>query len=40
MRIARTVFIITIALVAGAAIGYYFGYDHGWELAIQYAHLG
>lgn len=30
---SKTLLIIALTLFAGLAIGYFFGYDHGWEKA-------
>jgi hypothetical protein len=38
MRNYRLVFVSALVLLVGAAIGYYLGYDHGWEQAVQ-SHL-
>ena len=32
--------IVIGAMLFGFGIGYYFGYDHGWESAILYAQRG
>jgi len=26
---------LALGLLLGAAVGYYFGYDHGWETAVK-----
>lgn len=28
--------LVLLAFFAGAAVGYFFGYDHGWERATSY----
>jgi hypothetical protein len=40
MRISRAVFTAAVVLALGAAIGYYLGYDHGWEQAVRYLQPG
>ena len=35
-----TLLIAVCVLAFGMAIGYYLGYDHGWEEAVGYLHSG
>lgn len=35
MKRTHLALVILLAFIAGAAVGYYFGYDHGFERAVR-----
>ncbi len=36
MNKSKVTILLLVVLLFGLVVGYYFGYDHGWEKAVKY----